>query len=362
MFESDVFNWSAISKCKTQLYGFAILWIMLLHGLVRGAKASLGNHLSFLTPLITHGQYGVEIFLFLSGIYLYFSLKKNCNFSEFYKKRLIRILVPYLAITGTYWFVLCVCIKHNVIRFIGNITQYTFWFGHVHFAWYIGAILLFYFIYPFIFKYLLAGRSNRFSFGSILILTIIVYALCFLLKHSGSGTITDWYKEVEIALTRLPDFLWGCYCGKLVYGKRQISKLTLAIASIFFIGGIALMYMNDVYMSFYRIPGLIFAISFCILFPPILSSLDIPRLNQALSWLGKVSLELYLFHLVAQNTTVFLHLYGHSKTGNYVRYLMYCVLGSVVVIWVLKPLLDKLSNRIRASILHNEFKGECKCE
>lgn len=51
------------------------------------------------------GSIGVEIFLFLSGMGLFFSMRKNENVLCFYKKRLKRLSVPYVLIGGIYWII-----------------------------------------------------------------------------------------------------------------------------------------------------------------------------------------------------------------------------------------------------------------
>lgn len=87
-------SWNILSKYRNELYGFSILWIILFHGL-NVKNSSLCKELEVLSGFIKHGNCGVEIFLFLSGMCLYYSFKNNEKVVQFYIKRLKRILIPF---------------------------------------------------------------------------------------------------------------------------------------------------------------------------------------------------------------------------------------------------------------------------
>ena len=77
-----------VSKYRNQIMGLAILWIILFH---------TGMSLPFpLSQLKQQGFGGTDIFIFLSGFGLYYSLKKDNNPIEFYKRRLTRVLPAYI--------------------------------------------------------------------------------------------------------------------------------------------------------------------------------------------------------------------------------------------------------------------------
>lgn len=74
--------------------GFSAIMIILCH--IRGIDYS---NFPFLEKLVWFGNYGVELFLFVSGIGMYFSLTKtNTNLGQWYKRRYIRITVPFILI------------------------------------------------------------------------------------------------------------------------------------------------------------------------------------------------------------------------------------------------------------------------
>ena len=333
-------KWDLLSKHKEEIYGMSILWIMLLHGLVRGHNGELISTLHVFSELIKHGNCGVDVFLFLSGICLFFSMKKDSDTISFYKKRCLRILIPYLGITGVYWFYTNIIVRHDYISFIKNITQYSFWFGNVHFAWFIGAIFILYSIYPIIFKKFLIKKEGIFTGNGFLWMIIFIYFLCYF--FNCHPYFHDWYKNVEVALTRLPIFLLGCYCGKQVYDKKRISP-TIKLVS-FFIILVCIVWFNNRYpiVSLYRIPYFIFAPCLALWMAIFFEVINNRGLNCFFSHLGRCSLELYLLHMVLQNVTINMNLYNLDKVVSYNKYLLVCVGGSILIASALNPLFNKV--------------------
>lgn len=82
----------SISKYRTQLMGFAMLWIMIYH---------IGIDVTFLNPITRSGYLGVDIFIFLSAYGLYHGFKKYSSIKIFYKKRILRILPTYYLVLLT---------------------------------------------------------------------------------------------------------------------------------------------------------------------------------------------------------------------------------------------------------------------
>ena len=108
------FNLGWISKYKTEIFAVAIILIMLFHfsadyrGAVQHGKTDVLNH-PIIRPLIMKwwqffGSIGVEVFVFLSGVGLYYSFSNNNNLSAFYKKRFLRIMPAYLIVASVnFW-------------------------------------------------------------------------------------------------------------------------------------------------------------------------------------------------------------------------------------------------------------------
>ena len=96
------FDFSDFSKKRSQLMGISMLLIMIFHcGLYLNSRY---------TPFCV---VGVEFFLVISAIGLFFSLSKNQDKLSFYKKRVLRILPTYLIVAAPYF-------AHNQKFEIGN--------------------------------------------------------------------------------------------------------------------------------------------------------------------------------------------------------------------------------------------------
>ena len=85
-----------ISQYRSCIMAVAIIFIVLFHSAIEGNN-------SVTRFLVQVGYGGVDIFFFLSGIGIWYSIEKNNDKLSFYKRRLQRLLpayVPFIII----WF------------------------------------------------------------------------------------------------------------------------------------------------------------------------------------------------------------------------------------------------------------------
>lgn len=128
-------------------------------------------------------------------------MKNEDNILNFYRKRLKRIIVPFLLIDGTYWFYSCIILKYDFLEFVKNITFYSFWIKGNKTVCFIAFIIILYTIYPFWYrKILINDKVNKLFCTSIV--CIISYAGCYFLKMF----YPVYFNWTEIALTRIPVF------------------------------------------------------------------------------------------------------------------------------------------------------------
>ena len=123
-------NLSDLSTYRTQLMGIATLMIIICH-----ANAYHVLLPRFLVSLLAWGNFGVDIFLFLSGIGLHYSLsKRNINkkddYMSFYQKRFYRIYIPYLMVYLTYCLVFILLGKYTIGDSILCISTLEYWLFH----------------------------------------------------------------------------------------------------------------------------------------------------------------------------------------------------------------------------------------
>lgn len=147
-----IFMLEKISRYRSALMGFSILWIMAYHsGISFSAIPVFG---ALLNNFRSNGFGGVDIFLFLSGFGLYRALSRRPGQLAFYKRRLARVMPAYLPVLAV-WLTLKL---PGISRaswpgaILGNLTGTGFWLQtQPFFNWYMLALFSFYFIAPFFF-------------------------------------------------------------------------------------------------------------------------------------------------------------------------------------------------------------------
>lgn len=138
-------SYELLSKYRGVLMGVQILLIMAFHyteDLSNAADHFNGPAQVFYDYI---GSSGVDMFLMISGLGLYYSWKRNPDAGAFYRKRLTRVLVPYVAVAlvGWIWFDF-VHSDAGVVRFLADIAFVTFFTDGVKWFWYIAVCLICY--------------------------------------------------------------------------------------------------------------------------------------------------------------------------------------------------------------------------
>ena len=121
-------NLNVISQERSGVFGLAILWIMLFHSSLRFDWPPL--HLIKAT-----GYCGVDVFLFLSGIGLYYSMENDPSPAHFYKKRALRVLLPYAVVAVFYEGGRCLLGHITPAETMANVTFVSYWRDGVQTYW-----------------------------------------------------------------------------------------------------------------------------------------------------------------------------------------------------------------------------------
>lgn len=202
-------SWKTLSKFRSELMGLACLWVMLHHNYFDWPSS-----LEAVERFAKYGNLGVDIFLLLSGVGLYFAWQKEPKLSDFYTRRLVRVLVPYVLFAIPYWVWRDLWLGQG--NFLLDVTQLSLPLKGVITTWYVPAITVFYLLYPLTARILFSG--DRWS--RTVVLCGGVMLLCLHLADSGSQI----YRNCEIALTRAAIFILGCALGKSVHESAPIPK------------------------------------------------------------------------------------------------------------------------------------------
>lgn len=336
-----------ISQYKNEIYGASIIWIMLFHAIaiLDLDYAKSVPQLSAINALIGYGNMGVEIFVLCSGVYLYFSFQHNKDSITFMKKRLERLLYPVIIIESIYWIYKCFISPDATgwVDFCERILLLRFWLTGDQQIYYVSLILLCYILYPYIYSALFSKERKNNNIGKRCILLIVITVFLTVLIMNGQNEL---YERIEIAITRIPIFIFGCYLGKMVYDKKPLPRNFLAMMIIATIGQFVILHMDVLSGIWRRYFYFIGGVAITFLIPLILDLIKCNILNRFLAFFGKISLNLYLSHILV------IYLYRETGWCDNKRILHYFVilLVSILIAYLTELIIEKFKGRLNGLI------------
>lgn len=287
---------------------------------------------------------GVDIFLLLSGLGLYYSWKRNSDLMAFYRKRFARILIPYfiVAIPAWGWRDL-IFEKAGVIQFLKDITFVSLFEEGQTWIWYIGICIICYLMFPYVYEVVEKATDTIAEQMNVLHLTVAITLLVVMLQLYCN----ELYLNTSILLLRLPMFIIGCLLGKASYENRRISESK--IWCMFFLSVILswrFQLVDTKIMRFYVLA--FFNMSLCLILILVLNYMEETK-NKILclghrfvcgvtEWFGKYSLEIYMCHVVVR------------KIMNLNGFVTYKILNECIMLGIsftLAILLKKMTGGIR---------------
>ena len=259
-----------LSTYRSNLMGWSIIWIMMLH-----FRFSILKPLGFIAQ---YGYAGVEIFMFVSGIGLYFSLDKNSHIVSFYKKRLKRIFPVYFFV-GI--FASIFLFHDDIYTYFFRYTTIGFWFNLPYFEWYIPAIVVLYLAAPYIKKMC----TPQFKY------ILFTIALFFLVSAFFAAKYQIFDRSHFFLYYRVPAFMLGMYTGLLIKHKQSTKPYIYTL-----LAGIPVfcmcypMHYNVYEFKYYSI---FFLLPLFMLIICMISRLPF-KINSMVQKVGDASLEIYL--------------------------------------------------------------------
>ena len=335
-----------LTKYRVELMGLAMIWIVLYHSQINfsGITYPVGKIAS---KIISIGYAGTDIFFLLSGLGLSFSLSKDHNIKNFYRKRFSRII-------PTFWLVVLFTQIRNII--LGDFKFADLFyslsgldfviFGQLY-IWFVPAILICYLFFPI--YYLLSekvGFLKIFIFSSAL--TLI---LSLILSNSP-------LQHLLIFIVRLPVFFFGAYIGRLlVDGKSSnllnniwlsIIVLLLSVSFVFFLSAIS---TDEQSWSagLWWYPTIFMAYPLCLLLGYAISKVEskFPKLLNLIRPFGLYSLEFFTLHRFLFSFANDLPLknlnFNYLRIPEFFFYIMITLLASVIVFRISGTIAGKLA-------------------
>lgn len=283
---------SKVTDIRTFMMGVAILCIMVFH------TTDIFVVPKFMEFIQRTGYLGVDIFFFVSAYGLYYSMQKPTTQRQWYLRRLKRILPAFWLVS----ILMGVMVHWSLYDHLREETFFGFllpWTNQDRFYnvifWYIPAALLFYLIFPAMYKY------RKWVMLGFLPITILSYAistlsLSFLNVHGWSPYLA-WF------FGRIPIFLLGMVVAEHEDEMRKRVNVPVTVALVVLsIAAFVLLELHamgitkvlsfpcsDFCLMAFSIPFISFVCS--------LLQNYVKILNPFILFCGRYSLEIYLLHV-----------------------------------------------------------------
>ena len=211
-----------ISRYRGELMGAAMLFVILFHVGLPREDAFYG--------LRRIGNIGVDMFLFLSGVGLWFSWTKRPSLKHFFTRRYLRIYPAWLIIACLFYipdFLGPRQFSTNIIDLLGDVLiTWDFWLHDELSFWYIPATMMLYLFAPAYMQLIIKHPVYRW-------LPVVMIMWCILVQyvtpiHAAVG-------HLEIFWSRVPIFFIGINFGKAVKEKRCMDGASLWLIMLVFV-------------------------------------------------------------------------------------------------------------------------------
>ncbi len=284
-----------ISRYRGELMGAAMLFIILFHVQLPRSDMFFG--------LRRMGNIGVDLFLFLSGIGLWFSWMKDREGENlrqktvgFYLRRLLRIYPTWLVMASLFYvgdFMGAGKYSKNLADLLGDVlVNWDFWLHDELTFWYIPATMMLYLLAP---PYMeLIRRHPIYRW-----LPVVMVMWCVIVQwvtpiHQAVG-------HIEIFWSRVPIFFIGINMSEAVRGKQSVDGQAIWLILLMF--GVAL--SASIFLEQVRHGQFPLFVERMLYIPLTVTTVLLlnavfrhtPQwFNRTLSFVGAVSLEIYLIH------------------------------------------------------------------
>jgi len=270
--------------------GLAMIFVVLFH---------VGVHRnSMMYGVVRCGNVGVDMFLFLSGIGLWFSWTGNSSLTRFFRKRYIRIYPAWLIMACLFYIPNYMDTpgggySPGLFHLAANIAvNWSFWRIDDLTFWFIPSIMMLYTFAPAYMEAIRREPSWRWLPVAFVLLAVMVHYYPPVYGAVG---------HVEIFFSRIPVFLLGINCGELVRTRRTAGGSSFWLVVVLFVMSLAqcvefeeawrgrfpLFLERMVYIPL-SVTGMLLLVRLLRHTPQ--------RFNRAMAFVGTVSLEIYLIH------------------------------------------------------------------
>ena len=322
-----------ISRYRGELMGIAMIFIFLFHVALPRSNMFFG--------LRRIGNIGVDMFLFLSGVGLWFSWMKHPSLKHFFKRRYLRVYPAWFIISCLYY------IPHfhgggvrAWVDLIGDITiNWDFWLHDELKFWYIPAMMMLYLFAP---PYMqLIRRHPVYRW-----LPVVMILWCILVQYVSP--IHNAVGHIEIFWSRLPIFFIGINMGEAVRRKDKMDGASIWMILIVF----AMTLSASIFLEQELHGHFPIYVERMLYIPLTITTILLlnrvfrrtPKwFNTIFKFVGALSLECYLIHIHFVLDYI-------PKTCGYWTTFLVCVVITMPLAWLLSKIVNYISKFIENNI------------
>lgn len=325
-----------LSLYRGHLMGFAMIAVMLFH-------VGQNRHDTIAYCISRCGNVGVDMFLFLSGIGLWYSWTRISAAENgfmrsllcFYRNRYLRVYPTWLVVACIFYIPIYMRGGDDFTGTVLNIViNWDFWEHDAWHFWFIPAIMMLYTVAPFYMA--LISRHGEYRW-----LPVAAILLCVLIQywaplHSAVG-------HIEIFFSRIPIFLIGINAGRWVReGRRFAPSAVWLIVLIFIMSAVCCINFENGLRGRFplfleRMVYIPLSISMMLLLCRLFAVM--PRsVNAIFTFIGTISLELYMVHIHYALAYIRPYRLGYWLTAA----AMFA--AAVPIAWLLHKVMHKITN------------------
>lgn len=314
---------SDLSHRRGELMGLAMIFVMLFHVWLPKSNPLYG--------LVRCGNVGVDIFLMLSGIGLWYSWCKMPSLLHFFKRRYLRVYPAWLVVAALFYIPDYLNTEGggyspDLLNLVLNILiGWSFWRVDDLTFWYVPAIMMMYTFAPF--YMMLIRRHPVYRWMPVVAMLLAVMVQYYPPVHSAVG-------HLEIFFSRIPIFLIGVNMGQWVREKRQYSAASLWLVLLLFVMSLAMCiefeqsWRGRFPLFLERMVYIPLTVCGCLTLVQLLHVTP-ELIRRGLRFVGKISLELYLIHIQ------FVLVYVRAWQLGYCLTALLMILFSLPLAWLL---------------------------
>lgn len=321
-----------ISRFRAEQMGAAMLFVILFHVALDRGDPFYG--------LRRCGNVGVDIFLFLSGVGLWFSWVKTPDVLRFYRRRLLCIVPTWLVVATAFYlpdYLGARRFSRSLVDLIGDITlNWDFWLHDELTFWYVPAIMALYLVAPWYMR--LVQSRPVYRWLPLLMVIWCVMVQWVLPIHHAVG-------HIEIFWSRVPIFFIGINFGEMVRTRRHLPGEAVWLLLITFLMTFGTcLYLEQVRHGHFplfveRMLYIPFTVCTVLVMNRIFRRMP-QWVNSSFRFVGALSLEAYLIHIH------FVLVYVQPYHLGYWPTFLVTVAITLPIAWLLQRLIGLLTARL----------------